>query len=121
VASTRLLGAVPETEEFLEAAFRKGESVARHTNKLLLLLDDYGPGELRAAMQEALQKDTPRMGSLGYILAKRRRLTRKPAAVTVDLSARPDLKNLYVKPHDSKTYDQLSNPDQGAHDEDDDD
>ncbi len=121
VASARLLGAVPEAEEFLEAAFRKGESVARHTNKLLLLLDDYGPDELRAAMQEALQKDTPRLGSLGYILAKRRRLTHKPAAVTVDLSARPDLKNLYVKPHDSKTYDQLSNPAQGAHDEDDDD
>jgi transposase len=121
VASARLLGAVPEAEEFLEAAFRKGESVARHTNKLLLLLDDYGPGELRAAMQEALQKDTPRLGSVAYILAKKRRLTHKPAAVTVDLSARPDLKNLYVKPHDSKTYDQLANPDQGAHDEDDND
>jgi hypothetical protein len=121
VASARLLGAVPEAEEFLEAAFRKGESVARHTNKLLLLLDDYGPGELRAAMQEALQKDTPRLGSVAYILAKKRRLTHKPTAVTVDLSGRPDLQNLYVKPHDSKTYDQLSNPEQGAHDEDDND
>jgi hypothetical protein len=70
-------------------------------------------------MQEALQKDTPRLGSVAYILAKKRRLTRTPAALPVDLSGRPDLKNLYVTPHDSKTYDQLSNPDEGAPDDDD--
>ena len=101
VVSARLLAAVPESEEFLEAAFHKGESVAQHTDKLLLLLDDYGAGELRAAMHEALQKDTPRLASVAYILAKRRRTSRKPTSLPVDLSRRPDLKDLYVKPHDS--------------------
>ena len=118
VASARLLAAVPEAEKFLDAAFRKGESVAQYTDKLLLLLDDYGASELRAAMQESLQKDTPRLGSVAYILAKRRRLSRRPAALPVDLSRRPDLKDLYVKPHDSQTYDQLSDPDEGGNDDD---
>lgn len=119
-ASPRLLAAVPEGERFLDAAFRKGESIARYTDKLLLLLDDYGASELRAAIQEALHKDTPRLGSVAYILAKRRRLGRKPTALPVDLARRPDLNNLFVKPHDSKTYDQLSESDQGEDDDDDD-
>lgn len=119
--SARLLAAVPEGEQFLEAAFRKGESVARYTDKLLLLLDDYGACELRTAMQEALLKDTPRLASVAYILAKNRRLNRKPTGLPVDLSRRPDLKNLFVKPHDSQTYDQLSDPDRGEDHEDDED
>ncbi len=69
-------------------------------------------------MQETLRKDTPRLSSVAYILAKRRRLSRRPATLPVDLSRRPDLKDLYVKPHDSQTYDQLANPDQGANDDD---
>lgn len=121
VPSARLLAAVPEAEEFLEAAFRKGESVAQHTDRLLLLLDDYGAGELRAAMLEALHKDTPRLGSVAYILAKRRRTSRRPASLPVDLSRRPDLKDLYVKPHDSKSYDRLCDPDHKGEDHDDDD
>ncbi len=116
--SARLLAAVPEGEEFLEAAFRKGESVARYTDKLLLLLDDYGASDLRAAMQETLRKDTPRLSSVAYILARRQRISRRPATLPVDLSRRPDLKNLYVKPHDLQTYDQLSDPDKGANDDD---
>lgn len=121
VASARLIAAVPESEAFLEAAFHKGESVAQHTDKLLLLLDDYGAGELRQAMNEALRNDTPRLGSVAYLLAKRRRTSRKPTTLPVDLSRRPDLKDLYVKPHDSKSYDQLADPDQEKGEDHDDD
>jgi transposase len=120
VPCTRLLGAVPEAEEFLEAAFRKGESVAQYTGKLLLLLDDYGAPELRAAIQEALQKTTPRISSVAYILGKRRRLSRRVTPLAVDLSRRPDLAELYVKPHDPGVYDQLAEPPKGEDDDDDD-
>lgn len=118
VASARLVAAVPESEEFLEAAFRKGESVAHHTDKLLLLLDDYGAAELREAMREALRNDTPRLASVAYLLARRRRTSRRPSSLPVDLSRRPDLNDLYVKPHDSETYDQLSNPQKEPEDHD---
>jgi len=116
VASARLLGAVPEAERFLEAAFHKGESVAQHTDKLLRLLDDYGAAELRAAMQEALRNDTPRIGSVAYLLNKHRRASRRPAEIRVEMTRRPDLEQLYITPHDSNTYDQLADP--GAHDDD---
>lgn len=121
VPCARLLAAAPEAEQFLEAAFRKGESVAHYTDKLLLLLDDYGAAELHAAVQEALHKHTPRLASVAYILAKQRRSNRRSVSLPVDLSRRPDLKDLYVKPHDPRTYDQLADPDQGGSDDDDDD
>jgi transposase len=107
----RLIDAVPAAEAFLEAAFQRGESVAATTEKLLLLLDDYGAPELRAAVEEALERQTPRIGSVAYILGKRRRVSQRSTALPVDLSRRPDLKDLYVKPHSSETYDELSRND----------
>ena len=100
----RLIGAVPTAEAFLEAAFQRGESVALTTEKLLLVLDDYGAQELRLAMEEALARETPRLGSVVYILGKRRRQSQRRPALPVDLSRRPDLRDLYVKPHAPETY-----------------
>ncbi len=109
--SARLIDAAPEAETFLDAAFARGELVAPLTEKLLLLLDDYGPRELRGAVQEALTKDTPRLSSVAYILAKRRRQAQSPRLAPVDLARRPDLKDLYVQPHSAQTYDALSHTD----------
>lgn len=104
----RLLSAVPAAEAFLDAGFQRGESVALMTHKLLLLLDDYGAQELRLAVHETLDKQTPRTTSVAYVLAKRRRQTQRPALLPVDLSRRPDLQHLYVNPHPSESYDELS-------------
>ncbi len=114
IPSTRLIDAVPAAEAFLEAAFERGESVAVLTEKLLLLLDDYGADELRATVDEALARQTPRLGSVAYLLAKRRRLSGARPPLPVDLSRRPDLKDLYVKPHPAESYDELTR----NHDED---
>jgi transposase len=108
----RLIGAVPEAEAFLDAAFARGESAAILTQRLLLLLDDYGHKALRAAVQEALDKRTPRLSSVAHILAKRRRQAGRLTVLPVDLSRRPDLKDLYVRPHASETYDALSDTDE---------
>jgi transposase len=109
--STRLIDAVPAAEAFLEAAFERGESVGVLTEKLLLLLDDYGPAELRATVEEALARGTPRLGSVAFLLARRRRLAKTSPPLPVDLSRRPDLKDLYVKPHPAETYDELTRDD----------
>jgi transposase len=106
--AARLIDAVPAAEAFLEAAFERGESVAVLTEKLLLLLDDYGAEDLRTAVDEALARQTPRLASVSYLLAKRRRLSGARAPLAVDLSRRPDLKDLYVKPHPAETYDALT-------------
>ncbi len=107
----RLSDAVPAAEAFLEACFRRGESVAATTEKLLLLLDDYDAGELSAAVAEALARGTPRLGSVGFLLARRRRTAQRRMALPVELSRRPDLRDLYVKPHLSETYDELARRD----------
>lgn len=114
--NARLVGAVPAAEAFLDAGFRRGESVSSITQKLLLLLDDYGAEELRAAVEEALARQTPRVSSIGFILAKRRRAAQRRMSLPVDLSRRPDLKDLYVKPHSSETYDELSRRDDDERD-----
>ena len=109
--SARLTGAVPTAEALLEACFRRGESIASVTQKLLLLLDDYGADELCAAVEEALERQTPRLSSIAFILAKRRRAAQRKLSLPVDLSRRPDLEDLFVKPHSSETYDELSRRD----------
>jgi transposase len=111
IPSARLLAAVPVAEALLNACFKRGETASVTTEKLLMLLDDYGDKELCAAVEEALLSQTPRVSSIAYILAKRRRASQRRVSLPVDLSHRPDLKDLYVKPHASKIYDGLSRND----------
>jgi transposase len=60
---------------------------------------------------------TPRLSSVAFLLAQRRRTAQRKVALPVELSRRPDLRDIYVKPHGSETYDELAHRD----DEDDDD
>jgi transposase len=103
----RLSQAVPESEALLDAAFARGESAGRQTTQLLNLLDLYGAGELRAAIREALERDTPSASSVAFILSRRQRLSRRRPPTPVDLSHRPDLADLDVQPHDPEIYDEL--------------
>ena len=77
----------------------------------MLLLDDYGPAELRAAVKEALERGTPRASSVAYILSRRHRLRRGRAALPVNLTRRPDLADVHVEPHNPETYDELTRDD----------
>lgn len=104
--SDRLAQSVPESEAFLRAAVLRGESVARLTRGLLLLLDDYGAAALREAVSEALERGTPRASSVAFLLARRRRSASDPPPL--DLSRSPELADLHVQPHDLEDYDGLS-------------
>lgn len=104
---SRLSHAVPESEALLEAAFARGESAGRQTTQLLHLLDLYGPEQLRAAIDEALQRHTPTASSVAFILNRRQRQSRCRPPAPVDLSRRPDLAQIDVQPHDPEIYDEL--------------
>ena len=108
VPSQRLLACVPESETFLEQAFERGESVARLTPQLLELLDDYGQDELRAVIQLALDRHTPRITSLRFLLNRRRAAQRRTPTLPVQMTRRPDLADLYIQPHSLESYDELS-------------
>lgn len=109
-AVARLRPAVPNIEQFLSAAFQRGESLARQTNQLLGLLDDYGAVELAAAVSEALERNTPRASSLLFILSRRHR-SRRSHLLPVDLSRHPELADLAIPTHQLEVYDELSNHD----------
>jgi transposase len=107
----RLTAAVPETQAFVQAAFAKGENAGSTTLKLSRLLDDYGAKALQAAVVEALERDTPRISSVAYLLERRRRAAKSRPPLPVDLSRRPDLADLVVRPHEAEIYDELSRTD----------
>lgn len=105
----RLSHAIPNIEAFLDAAFQRGESVARQTTAVLKLLDDFGAQALTAAIAEALEKQTPRATSLAFILNRRRKATRSPLPPrAVDLSRHPQLQDFSVSTHQLEVYDELS-------------
>jgi transposase len=107
----RLTAAVPQTQAFVQAAFAKGENAGSTTLKLLRLLDDYGAQALKVAVIEALERDTPRISSVAYLLERRRRAAKSRPALPVDLSRRPDLADFVVRPHQAEIYDELSRTD----------
>lgn len=105
-ASGRLHHAIPDITVFLDAAFQRGEAVARQTTQLLLLLDDYGAAALAEAVREALANNTPRAASVAFILSRRGRHRRVP--LPVDLSRAPHLADLSIPTQNLEAYDQLS-------------
>ena len=106
-AVARLRHAIPNIDQFLSAAFDRGESLARQTSQLLGLLDDYSAPELAAAVDEALERNTPRASSLLFILGRRRR-NRRSNLLPVDLSRHPELADLSIPTHKLEVYDELS-------------
>ena len=105
----RLALAAPESRQLLDAAFARGESAGQQTAQLLRLLEDYGAQELRLAIQEALNRNSPRASSVAFILRRRSRGRQRIAPV--QLPRRPDLADLYVEPQNPETYDDLADPD----------
>jgi len=106
--SGRLLSAAPDIEHLLEAAVQRGEPASTQTIQLTHLLDDYGPEELKAAVAEAIARGTPRASSVAFLLSRRHRQRRYRGLAPVNLTHRPELEDLHVKPHDPETYDDLA-------------
>ncbi|HUK89674.1 MAG TPA: IS21 family transposase [Blastocatellia bacterium] len=107
-AGARLAHAVPAIDDFLDAAFARGELIAPLTRQLLQLLDDYGSNELAQAVGEALDRQTPTYASVAFILRRRRRISRHRPLPAVDLSRRPELEALSVQTHNLEVYDDFS-------------
>ena len=107
--SGRLAIAAPESKTLLDLAFAQGESAGSQTAQLLKLLDLYGPAALRRAINEALERNTPRASSVAFLLRKQQRSA--PAPMAVDLSRHPAAHAIEVRPHDLETYDELSRND----------
>ncbi len=107
-AVARLRHAIPNVEQFFQAAVGRGESVSRLTTRLLGLLDDYGAAELSLAVTEALSRSTPRDSSVAFILEQRHRQHRHRRPLPVDMSNHPELELIDIPTPNLEIYDELS-------------
>ena len=106
----RLRSAVPQVDSLFMRLAERGENLGYQTQRLLRLLDDYGQGELRAAVDEALAKDALGFGSVAHILERRRKSRGLRPPMSLPLPNRPGLRELDVTPHPLEDYDELAKP-----------
>jgi transposase len=106
--SGRLACLVPLSQDFLDAAFQKGEPAAPLARQLLGLLEDYGPQPLQSALQQALRQGTPRASSVALLLEQQRRLQKQPPPLPVHLTHRPELADLAIPTSQPEVYDALA-------------
>ena len=112
-ARDRLRLAVPAVTTLLDRLAARGESLRPHSARLLALLDDYGPQELGAAVDRALERDALGAGAIAHILETRRRQRGLKPPIPMALPDRPGVRDLDVTPHRLETYDDLTRSDPG--------
>jgi transposase len=110
-ARDRLRLAVPAVGALFERLVARGESLRSHVPRLLALLDDYGPGELTAAIAQAIARDALGAGTIAHLLETRRRQRGLKPPIPIALPDRPGVRDLDVTPHRLETYDALTRPD----------
>jgi transposase len=110
-ARHRLRLAVPASATLLERLAARGESLRYQVARLLALLDDYGPNELAAAIDRALDRDALGAGAIAHILETRRRQRGQKPPIPIALPDRPGVRDLDVTPHRLETYDDLTRSD----------
>jgi hypothetical protein len=110
-ARDRLRLAVPAAAALLERLAARGESLRYQVARLLALLDDYGPQELAAAVDRALERDALGAGAIAHILETRRRQRGLKPPIPIALPDRPGVRDLDVTPHRLETYDDLTRSD----------
>ena len=107
----RLLCAVPISATILEQYVLRGDIGHLAARRLLGLLEDYGPQDLHAAIEDALARGALGPGAVAHILEQRRRRRGHRPPVRMILSDRSTGRDLDVSPHALETYDALSRPD----------
>jgi len=110
-ARDRLRLAVPAAATLLERLAARGESLRYHLPRFLALLDDYGPQELAAAIDRALDRDALGAGAIAHILETRRRQRGLKPPIPIALPDHPGVRDLDVTPHRLETYDELTRSD----------
>lgn len=103
----RLIHAVPACSQLLNEAALRGDNLGSITSTLLRLLDHYGARELDIAVIEAVNKQVPHPNAVRQTLQKRREARLEPPPLAVSLPEDTRVRNLNVKPHPLRDYDQL--------------
>ena len=97
----RVMQAVPLSAQLFDQLAQRGDNLAVASRRVRALLEDYGPEELHAAIEDAL----------AHLLEQRRRRRGRKPPMPIALPDRPEVRDLDVRRHDLETYDALTRPD----------
>jgi transposase len=103
----RLQHAAPSSGALMVRLADRGINLGSATSALLRLLDRHGAQSLERAVAEALTHDAPYPGAVRQILESNARAAGTAPPMAVQLPDDPRVRNLTVRPHDLKTYDDL--------------
>lgn len=103
----RLHDAAPSSQPFFIVLAQRGGNLGATTSGLLRLLDRYGPRALEQACATALLRGAVHLGAVRQILDQNTQAAGKPPPVAIQLPDDPRLRNLVVKPHSLRSYDNL--------------
>ncbi len=106
-ATDRLVQAVPASRTLLLRAAERGHNLGNITGTLARLLERYGPGQLDAAISEALDRDVPHPNAVRLALERQRDDRGQPPPVALVLPEHVRARDKVVRPHSLDTYDQL--------------
>lgn len=104
----RLMQAIPISRILLMQAAERGYVLSQITKTLLTLLDLYGIYALTAAIAYALEKNVPHPNAVRLYLEKQREKNNLPPPLAIMLPDDKRVRDLSVRPHDLKSYDQLT-------------
>ena len=88
-------------------AAERGYNLGSITSSLIKLLELYGTAELAVAIEEALTRNSPHDNTVRLVLEKRREEQQKFPPINIALPDDKRVRNLAVRPHNLKDYDQL--------------
>ena len=104
----RLINAVPLSQDFLNKAAERGYKLGLITKNLLELLDDYGREEFENAIKQAILQNVPHPNAVRIVLEKKREALNQSPPLHLDLPNDKRVRELVIKPHDLKSYDELT-------------
>ena len=99
----------------LRRAAQRGLNLGSLTAKFLELLDTYGAAELEQAIREINEREVVHVPAVRQVLEQRRHAQGRPMPLPIPL-ADERLRDLAVRPHDLRTYDNLGKDDDDEHD-----
>lgn len=98
---------VPNVPALLELVARRGGNLGNVTSHLLKYVGLYGASEVEAAVREAIQRDTPHLTSIRFLLERRRQEQNRPVPLGIELPDDPRVRDFTVRPHALSSYDDI--------------
>jgi transposase len=104
----RLRTLCSNANKFIETICLRGESIRHQTTRLNKLLDLYGAMALNEARQESMDRRAYSADAVNYLIEVKRKKKNEKPTLPIPLPDDPRIKNLQVKAHDLKPYDNIN-------------